>query len=618
MDYAASNRTSVTIVGLGPRGLSVLERIVYAAQRQPRTGELLIELVDPGECGQGTHCARQFRHLLTNTLATQVTIFPPDSAAGEKHGLSFGEWAKQAGYRRVGTGFHPVGESMGEPIGDQDYLPRYLLGEYFSAAFDRVVRALPPHVRIRHRRHRVSDIRRRGSNGFEVELENGHDFATDFVILTTGHGRRRPTRQDQELQAFVARHAHENELLGYFRSAYPVEQLERISPDATVAICGLGLTAHDVISQLTVGRGGRFHVEEGTLRYERSGREPHLLVYSRKCLPFSCRAINQKGPGGRYVARYFTAEAVAALRASAHRLRGSRQIDFVTEVLPLVMRDMAYARHMALADSPLPPEHFELGAEERAAIEQILDPLKNRRFAGLEDFRSFFREFLVEDLAQAERGNLRSPVKAAADVLRDVRDVFRAAAEYGGFTSASHAVFIEDFVNTLNRIVFGPPRHRNAELLCLLDSGVIDLAGGPDSSTSGDSSRAKFVIESRFGTQVVRRMADVLIASRIDVFSPLEDDSTLMGNLLRRGLIRPYHNGDYHPGGIDIDRGNHVINVEGLREPRMWAVGYLVEGPHYYTQELPRPGSLSRLTLDAQQCVDGLFNALLRVQTTAA
>jgi uncharacterized NAD(P)/FAD-binding protein YdhS len=617
MGYAESDRTSVTIVGLGPRGLSVLERIAYFAQRRSQTGELLIELVDPGECGQGTHYARQFRHLLTNTLATQVTIFPPDSALGENRGPSFSEWATQAGYRRVGGGYYPVGEAIGEPIGDQDYLPRYLLGEYFSAAFDRVVHALPAHVRIRHRRHRARDIRRE-NDGFVVELDNGHRFATDFVILTTGHGRRRPTRQDIELDAFAKHHARDNERLAYFQSAYPVEQLESISPAATVAICGLGLTAHDVISQLTVGRGGHFQIEGSTLRYERSGREPRLLLYSRTCLPFSCRAINQKGPGGRYIARYFTPEAIAELRASAQRSRGSAQIDFVSEVLPLVMQDMAYARHTAQTEAPLPPEHFQSGIEERAAIEQILDPLRDRSFASFEDFRGFFRTFLIEDLAEAERGNLRSPVKAAADVLRDLRDHFRLAAEYGGFTPDSQAIFIENFVNTLNRIVFGPPRHRNAELLCLLDCGVVDLAGGPNSQTSADSSHAQFVIESGFGAQILRRRADVVIASRIDVFSPLDDDSPLMGNLLRRRLIRPYCNGDYHPGGIDIDRDNHVINAEGAREPRMWAVGYLVEGPHYYTQELPRPGRLSRLTLDAQRCVNKLFEALTRAQATAA
>jgi uncharacterized NAD(P)/FAD-binding protein YdhS len=65
-------RTSVTIIGMGPRGLSVLERLAAAAARR-----LLLDiiLIDPGECGRRA-CARQPQHLLINTLASQVTMFP--------------------------------------------------------------------------------------------------------------------------------------------------------------------------------------------------------------------------------------------------------------------------------------------------------------------------------------------------------------------------------------------------------------------------------------------------------------------------------------------------------------------------------------------------------------
>jgi uncharacterized NAD(P)/FAD-binding protein YdhS len=46
-------RTSVTIIGMGPRGLSVLERLAAAAAAR----QLLLDiiLIDPGECGAGVH-----------------------------------------------------------------------------------------------------------------------------------------------------------------------------------------------------------------------------------------------------------------------------------------------------------------------------------------------------------------------------------------------------------------------------------------------------------------------------------------------------------------------------------------------------------------------------------
>src|SRR6185503_1686570 len=67
----------VAIVGLGPRGLSVAERLCANAESLlPRGRELVIHLVDPhvfdgGQVWRST----QDRVLLMNTVACQVTMF---------------------------------------------------------------------------------------------------------------------------------------------------------------------------------------------------------------------------------------------------------------------------------------------------------------------------------------------------------------------------------------------------------------------------------------------------------------------------------------------------------------------------------------------------------------
>jgi hypothetical protein len=71
--------------------------------------------------------------------------------------------------------------------------------------------------------------------------------------------------------------------------------------------------------------------------------------------------------------------------------------------------------------------------------------------------------------------------------------------------------------------------------------------------------------------------------------------------------VRPYYNGAFHPGGIDIDAGCHPVGAGGEAAPDIWAVGYPVEGVHYYTHALPRPGLCSRQVLDADRCVDAMF-----------
>src|SRR5471032_1697123 len=132
-ERSAMKRISVTIIGVGPRGLSVLERIAAMAGQH----QLLLDvaLVEPGECGPGVHSTRQPQHLLINTIASQVTLFPAPGAVQYPPVCatpSLTEWARQAGYRRVGERYYRLGEQGGADITEADYLPRSLLGEYLA------------------------------------------------------------------------------------------------------------------------------------------------------------------------------------------------------------------------------------------------------------------------------------------------------------------------------------------------------------------------------------------------------------------------------------------------------------------------------------------------------
>lgn len=90
--------------------------------------------------------------------------------------------------------------------------------------------------------------------------------------------------------------------------------IESVSPDARVLVQGMGLTAHDVIAELTVGRGGRYKENRGRLEYIPSGREPVISLFSRQGLPFSSRAINEKGTSEAYTAEFFTLDYFKSLR----------------------------------------------------------------------------------------------------------------------------------------------------------------------------------------------------------------------------------------------------------------------------------------------------------------
>lgn len=600
----------ITIVGMGPRGLSILERMVELLNARPTPLAINVDIVEPNECGQGSHPACQPDHLLTNTVASQVSIFAQDSLVAGKDGISLTQWARLAGYRRYGNRYFPVKQAAGEEIGDHDHLPRNLLGEYLTWAFDRIVRFLPKNVRIEHHRRRVVDLIELKNGGFTVCLDNGFRYGADYVVLATGHGKRAPTRGDLAFDAFVASAGAKNPKLDFYASPYPIHCMDKIAAGATVAVQGLGLTAYDVVSALTTGRGGEFVAEGGRLVYQCTGREPKILLFSRNCLPFAARGVNQKGIAGRRQARFFTVDAVKALQARASARSGNPQLDFVREVLPLIEMEMAYTYRAAQSGSEPDAASFAPTKDERAAISRLLNPLKGETFSSFAQFRQFFLTLLETDLAEANKGNLTSPVKAATDVLRDTREALRTAVEFAGLTPSSHRAYVEDFVATTNRISFGPPRRRNAELLALIEAGVLDIAGGPGNQVVTEAGTGQFCIVNQLGDEKVKHFADVLVIARLDGYSPQTDSSTLTKNLVRRGIVRPHMNGDYHPGGLDINQAMQVIGDDGKPRENLWAIGFPVEGPHFYTHALPRPLMRSRFTQDAHHCVATLLVSL--------
>ena len=420
----------LAIIGGGPRALTILERLLEHKARMPRHGALNVLLIDPGNPGEGSHPADQANHLLINTLASQVTMYPRNSA-GKDAGPSLLDWAAAQGYRRFADGYRVAAGPEGEPL-KGDHLPRFILGRFLAAFGREVISALPGNIRVRHVRAWVTDLRFEHGE-YAIDLENGQTLLASHVVLAMGHGHRTPTADDRRLAAFAQSGRAANPHLAYFASPYPIGRLDAVADGARVAIQGLGLTAHDVVSALTIGRGGVYREANGKLVYRPSGREPRLWLCSRHTLPFAARGINQKGLVGRHICRFFTRDAV---RRAAGKRRA--QIDFKSQLLPLVIKEMAYAWRIAEGGAPVDAEHFEPTPEEVRSVRQILWPLEGASFGSPAEFRNWFLARISEDLQHAYRGNCTSGVKAATDVLRDAREGFREAVEFGGLTPASH------------------------------------------------------------------------------------------------------------------------------------------------------------------------------------
>jgi hypothetical protein len=395
-----------------------------------------------------------------------------------------------------------------------------------------------------------------------------------------------------------------------------------------------------LLAQLTQGRGGKFEActgklePAGRLRYRPSGQEPRILLYSRSGLPLTARAVNQKGVFGQYKPKFLTFAKLEELRAQAD----GGQLDFEKQVIPLLWADMQFAYCFAWLQqkrdkiAALMFSNEFLAAESAAVRQQLVDRHIDRReqlsWAKLVDpvpplalksrrqFDDWLRGHMWRDVEHALQGNLDSPLKSACDVLRDVRDVVRAAIDFGGLYEHSHRWVLGEFLPIMNRLAVGPPKERIAQLLALMDAGVVRADFGPGAKCELDEEGASFMVNGYWDGDGER--ANVLVRGRASLPGPLEDKSPLMRSLVARGVVKPFMNGQFHPGGITVDRNMNVVDRVGSSQTTLWALGTLVEGCKFYTFVLPRPGANSTTMVDAGRAVGRMMDAIAERQRIAS
>lgn len=125
----ASDHRQIALVGAGPRGLSVLERLC-ANERAAGTGSpVTVHVIDPAVPGAG-HVWRsgQSRHLLMNTVASQVTMFTDESVSIEgpiEPGPSLHAWARVVarGGRLADSSLDPGFLDEARSLGPDSYPP---------------------------------------------------------------------------------------------------------------------------------------------------------------------------------------------------------------------------------------------------------------------------------------------------------------------------------------------------------------------------------------------------------------------------------------------------------------------------------------------------------------
>ena len=643
----ATSAVRLCIVGAGPRGLSVLERLCAALRpgsttaQRGRSTTAVVHLVDPHvDVGGAVWRTDQPAELLMNTVASQVTLFADDSVgctAPIVPGPSLYEWARDV-ERLDSAGRVPAAvrrECRG--LGPDTYPTRACYGYYLRWVLDELLRTLPPGLTVTRHRATATAVREADDGTQTVTLSDGtvlRDLGA--VVLVQGHVPAAVTAHEGALAAAAARGG-----LTYLPPGNPAEaDLSAIGPGTTVAIRGLGLNFFDHMTLLTRGRGGTFdRTDGGRLRYRPSGAEPHLAVGSRRGVPHHARGENQKGAFGRHEPLFLTPWAIAGLR---RRADAGRPADFGAEVWPLIDREVRSVYYTALVRErsgaaaagaflrdyrsvvdvrPLGrlPDPLDIGdtPTERALLERhgitdgarwrwgpVARPWEGRVFTGPGDHRDWLLALLRADVEQALRGNVDSPTKAAVDALRDLRNEIRLVVDHGGVSGTSYRRDVHGWYTSLNAFLsIGPPAARIEELIALVECGVAEVVGPGmrvEVAPAGDA----FVVCSPLVPGVQLR-AGALIEARMP-----EPDLDAAGDPLLRDLlaaggcaryeVRDADGAGYLTRGLAVTRRPyHLVDATGVPHPRRFAFGVPTEGVHWVTAAGIRPGVGSVIVADA-------------------
>jgi len=615
---------SVAIIGLGSRGLGVLERIITFARRAGLApDQVRVEVIDPSCTGAGVHDLSQPDYLLLNTTCAQVSMFPDACTVGADTGPagpSLYAWVSERGLL-LGADGYSVGP-VGRPIRPTDFLPRRVLGEYLSWFFGQLRTEAAGHLRLNTHPATALDMSAAPDGSLVVSLSDGSRVQVDRAFLTTGYTANAATPGEPG-QA------------GLITEPYPLPgRLACVRAGQQVAVAGFGLSAMDVMSSLTVGRGGRFVRQAGELRYLPSGREPALLMYSRSGVP--CRArpeVVEFGP--KYQPLAFTPAAIDALRAG----RGGGPLDFEADVLPLVLAEMrigyrrcqarlaggaaeealdrALAGPLARPGTGFPGALAGLTAvldEMDAALGPFdaagtLDGSAGMDLADGAAYQRWLSGYMSADLAEGLLGFTGSPVKGALDVLRELRDTFRYAVDFGGLTPASLDEFNRRTIPAVNRAVVGPQYERHVELLTLMAAGIARVPFGPAPEVSWDQAARRWTIRSTRLRSACSAEADWIVAAQVPLPTVANSASPLLASLHRSGWIRPYRPDSSIVHGIDVGPDRHPRDARGVPDQRIWVLGPLCEGATFYNNLVPSPNMWSRPVFDAHQCVAAMFAA---------
>lgn len=232
-------------------------------------------------------------------------------------------------------------------------------------------------------------------------------------------------------------------------------------------------------------------------------------------------------------------------------------------------------------------QKYNIDQESVWSWKRLEKPQGDRTFATMKEWNEWLLGYLQQDVKDAKAGNVKGPLMAALDVMRDIRNEVRLIVDHHGVEGASYR---DDLVGRYTRhnsfLSIGPPRRRVEEMIALMEAGVLQILGPKLTVRRGDGVW--------FAESPEIPNCSVPVQTIIDARIPLPNlritKDKLLKHLLEKGQCRPHKIDDYETGAIDITPSPYnIIGADGKGHPRRFAIGVPTEGVHWVTTAGVRP-----------------------------
>lgn len=615
----------MAVLGAGPRGSSVVERLI-ANHGVLGAGSVEVHLVDPAPAGGGRIWRHdQPAHLLMNTLCADATHWTDDTVACEGPivpGPTLYDWCRML-TEGTATWDDPVVVTEASVAQPHSHPSRRLLGAYLRWCHLSDLARLPDAMTVVTHAATATACVPDADGRFAVSLSTGEVVLADAVVVATGHADTAPTRAEAvRLDRAASSGAW------YGRPSNPTDQdLSGLRPGRPVIVRGLGMNFFDYVSLLTVGRGGRFVDDDGHLTYHASGDEPILHVGSGRGTPYRAKGVfGQMTPF--FAPHHLTGEVVDALAE-----RGS--VDFMADLWPLIAADTArvyyrvlHEQHPERLAGPLDEleavidtcrlddpdvraliDGFIPDAADRMDLQRWDRPLHGFAFDDPQQCREWWLDDLRDDLAEARLG-LASPRKCASVALGQGRGSLRRLVRYGGIRGTSYDRDVDRWYRGFaGSLASGPPAVRIAELIALTEAGlVVPIGPGLQVIDSADGFEASSpqVTDSRIETAA-------LLEAHLPPAALEHTADPLLAHLRDSGRARAWTIPDpvesyFRTGAVEVGPPPYqVVDADGREQADLFGFGVPLEGLHFGTQLGPLARTNSQFLRDA----DAIARAML-------